>query len=119
MIRRDYPELCSNRQCRLLSGSRSSLYHTPQGESSQNLELMRRIDDLFLKYSFYGSRQMVRHLRRDGVRVGRHRARRLMRVMGLQAIYQAPWTSWILTHPLFWVIRDEIVSSGAAPILDG
>ena len=54
---------------------------------------MRRIDELFLKYPFYGSRQMVRHLWRDGVRVGRHRVRRLMRVMGLQAIYQAPRTT--------------------------
>ena len=53
----------------------------------QNLELMRRIDELFLTYPFYGSRQMVRHLWRDGIRVGRHRVRRLMRLMGLQAIY--------------------------------
>ena len=90
MIRRDHPDLSLSRQCRLLSVSRFSLYHTPQGESAENLELMRRIDELFLKYPFYGSRQMVRHLWRDGVRVGRHRARRLMRVMGLQAIYQAP-----------------------------
>ena len=97
MIRRDHPDLSLSRQCRLLSISRSSVYHTPQGESAQNLELMQRIDEVFLKYPFYGSRQMVRHLWRDGVRVGRHRARRLMRVMGLQAIYQAPWTT--TRHP--------------------
>lgn len=54
---------------------------------------MRRIDELFMAYPFYGSRQMVRHLARDGIRVGRHRVRRLMRKMGLQAIYQAPRTS--------------------------
>ena len=54
---------------------------------------MRRIDELFLKYSFYGSRQMVRQLRREGVCIGRHRVRRLMRLMGLQAIYQKPRTS--------------------------
>ena len=93
MIRRDHPELSLSRQCRLLSISRSSVYHTPPGESAQNLELMRRIDELFLKYSFYGSRQMVRHLWREGVGVGRHRVRRLMRLMGLQAIYQAPRTT--------------------------
>ena len=58
---------------------------------------MRRIDELFLKYPFYGSRQMVRQLRRDGVCVGRHRVRRLMRLMGLEAIYQAPRTS--TPHP--------------------
>ena len=54
---------------------------------------MRRIDELFLKYPFYGARQMVRHLRREGVHVGRRRAGRLMRLMGLQAIYRAPRTS--------------------------
>ena len=59
----------------------------------RNLALMRRIDKLFLDYPFYGSRQMARHLWREGVRVGRHRVRRLMRLMGLQAIYQAPRTS--------------------------
>ena len=65
MIRRDHPELSLSRQCRLLSLSRSSVYHTPQGESAQKLDLMRRIDELFLKYPFYDSRQMVRHLWRE------------------------------------------------------
>jgi len=58
---------------------------------------MRRIDELFLRCPFYGSRQMVRQLRRDGFRAGRHRVRRLMRLMGLEAIYQAPKTS--APHP--------------------
>ena len=71
MTRRDHPELSLSRQCRLLSISRSSLYHALKGESAENLGLMRRLDELFLKYPFYGSRQMVRHLWRDGVRVGR------------------------------------------------
>ncbi len=97
MIRRCHPKLSLSRQCRLLSLSRSSLYHRPKGESPQNLALMRRIDELFLNYPFYGSRQMVRHLWRDGVRAGRHRVRRLMRLMGLQAIYQAPRTT--TRHP--------------------
>ena len=97
MIRRDHPKLSLSRQCRLLSISRSSVYRTPKGASAENLELMRRIDELFLTYPFYGSRQMVRHLWRDGVRTGRHRVRRLMRVMGLRAIYQAPRTT--TRHP--------------------
>ncbi len=71
----------------------SSLYYRPKGESAETLALMRRIDELFLLYPFYGSRQMVRHLRREGVRVGRHRVRRLMRLMGIEAIYRAPRTS--------------------------
>ena len=93
MIRCDHPRLSLSRQCRLLSVSRSSLYHRPKGENAQNLGLMRRIDELFLEYPFYGSRQMVRHLWREGICVGRHRVRRLMRLMGLQAIYQAPRTT--------------------------
>ncbi len=93
MITRERPDLSLSRQCRLLSISRSSFYYAPKGESPENLALMRRIDELFLKYPFYGSRQMVRQLRRDGVRVGRQRVRRLMRLMGLEAIYQAPRTS--------------------------
>ena len=93
MIARGHPDLSLSRQCRLLSISRSAFYYTPKGESAENLNLMRRIDELFLKYPFYGSRQMVRQLRRDGVCIGRHRVRRLMRLMGLQAIYQAPRTS--------------------------
>jgi len=93
MIQRDHPDLSLSRQCEVLSISRSSFYYVLKGESPENLALMRRIDELFLKYPFYGSRQMVRQLRREGVHVGRHRVRRLMRLMGLQAIYQAPRTS--------------------------
>ena len=97
MIEPGHPGLSLSRQCRLLSISRSSFYYTPIGESPENLALMRRIDELFLKYPFYGSRQMVFRLRREGVAVGRHRVRRLMRLMGLAAIYQAPRTS--TPHP--------------------
>ena len=93
MIRRDHPDLSLSRQCRVLAISRSSFYYAPKGESVDNLALMRRIDELFLKYPFYGSRQMVRQLLREGIAVGRHRVRRLMRLMGLEAIYQAPRTS--------------------------
>ena len=93
MIARADPNLSITRQCRLLSLSRSSFYYAAKGESEANLALMRRIDELFLKYPFFGSRQMVRRLRRDGLGVGRHRVRRLMRLMGLQAIYQTPRTS--------------------------
>ena len=93
MIGRDRPGLSLSRQCGLLSISRSSFYYVLKGESPENLALMRRIDELFLKYPFYGSRQMVRRLRREDIHVGRHRVRRLMRLMGLQAIYQAPRTS--------------------------
>ena len=93
MIERGNPNLSITRQCTILSISRSSFYSATSGESEANLALMRRIDELFMKYPFYGSRQMVRQLRRAGIAVGRHRVRRLMRLMGLEAIYQAPRTS--------------------------
>ena len=97
MIRRDHPDLSLSQQCQVLAISRSSFYYRSKGESAKNLALMRRIDELFLKYPFYGSRQMVRQLRREGICVGRHRVRRLMHLMGLEAIYQAPKTS--TPHP--------------------
>jgi putative transposase len=62
MIERTNPKLSITRQCSILLISRSSFYYTPKGESRENLALMRRIDEVFLKYPFYGSRQMVRQL---------------------------------------------------------
>jgi len=93
MVVRDHPALSLSRQCRLLSIGRSSLCYEPKGESAETLALMRRIDELFLKYPFYGARRMALHLRREGVRIGRRRAARLMRLLGLQAVYRAPRTS--------------------------
>ncbi len=84
-------------QCRLLSISRSSWYYNLKGETPLNLKLMRLIDEQFLLTPYYGSRQMARHLRRQGYCVGRHRIRRLMRIMGLRAIFQEPRTS--IPHP--------------------
>ena len=81
------------RQCALLRLSRSSLYYEPKGESEENLALMRRIDELYMACPFYGSRQMARHLSREGPATGRHRVRRLMRLMGLEAVYRKPRTS--------------------------
>ena len=92
MIAPERPGLSLSRQCQILSISRSAFYYSPKGETAENLALMRRIDELFLRCPFYGSRQMVLQLGREGVHVGRHRVRRLMRLMGLEAIYQAPNT---------------------------
>ena len=67
MITRDHPGLSLSQQCQVLAISRWSFYYAPKGESPSSLALMRRLDELFLKYPFYGSRQMVRRLRREGV----------------------------------------------------
>ena len=88
-----HPRLSVVRQCTLVGISRSSHYYPARGESALNLELMRRIDRQYLATPWYGSRQMARQLRRDGYAVGRTRVRRLMRLLGLQAIYQKPRTS--------------------------
>jgi putative transposase len=93
MIDPDHAELSLSRQCRLVAISRSSLYYKPQPASEETLAMMQRIDEIYLTYPFYGSRQIMRQLHRDGHQVGRHRVRRLMRLMGLRAIYQAPKTS--------------------------
>ena len=76
MVVRGHPAPSLSRQCRLLSIGRSLLYYEPKGESAETLALMRRIDELFLKYPFCGARQPARHLRREGVRIGRRRAPR-------------------------------------------
>ena len=85
--------ISQRRQCDLLSLNRSSLYYKVRPESTENLALMRKIDEQFLQTPYYGSRQMMRHLIREGHQIGRHRVRRLMQNMGLEAIYQKPNTS--------------------------
>ena len=81
----------------MLGLARSTWYQHPKGEKVVNLDLMRRIDEQFLETPFYGSRQMQRHLNNQDIVVGRARVRRLMRKMGLMAIYQKPRTS--VPHP--------------------
>jgi putative transposase len=97
MIEASHPQLSIVLQCSLLQISRSGLYYQPVGESEPTLALMRLIDEAFLDCPYYGSRQMTRHLHRLGHQVGRNRVVRLMRKMGLRAIYQKPNTS--LPHP--------------------
>ena len=111
MIEPDGP-LSLSRQCLLLAVSRSSLYYRPKGESAENLALMRRMDELHMDYPFYGSRQMMRHLRREGVTAGRHRIRRLMRLMGMEATYRRPRTSVANSeHRIFpYLLRDLEIS---------
>jgi putative transposase len=93
MVQADHASLSIVRQCALLSISRSGFYYEPAGEDAATLALMRAIDETYLKFPFYGSRQMARHLARQGQQVGRRRVRRLMARMGLRAIYQKPRTS--------------------------
>jgi putative transposase len=102
VIRRDHPELSVSRQCKLVKLSRSAFYYTPVGVDDETLAVMNSIDRVFTKYPFFGSRQITAYLRRDGIIVGRHRVRRLMRIMGLEAIYRRPRTSQPHpAHPIY------------------
>jgi putative transposase len=92
-VKQDHPDLSVRRQCSLLSLARSVLYYQPRGESAENLKFMEIIDRQFLETPWYVSRQMARHMQREGHRCGRHRVRRLMRLMRLVPIYQEPKTS--------------------------
>ena len=93
LIKPDHPNLSIVRQCQLVSINRSGFYHRPVGETTETLALLRLIDAQFLETPWYGSRQMARHLQREGHAVGRKRIRRLMATMGLAPIYQRPRTT--------------------------
>lgn len=75
------------RQCELLELPRSTYYYEPAGESEYNLELMRLIDEQYTRAPFYGARKLTAWLRRQGHKVNRKRVQRLMRLMGIEAIY--------------------------------
>ncbi len=74
----------------MLGLNRSSLYYEPAGETSEDLRLMRRIDEQYTACPFYGTRRMTAWLVEQGEEVNRKRVQRLMRVMGLEAIYPKP-----------------------------
>jgi len=82
--------LSVNQQCELLGLARSSYYYEPQAESEYNLELMRLIDEQYIRRPFYGSRRMRDWLRGQGHQICRDRIRRLMGLMGIEAIYPKP-----------------------------
>jgi putative transposase len=93
MVDPQEPNVSIARQCRLLSIQRSTFYYRPKAVKAEDLELMRLIDQQYLKTPAWGSRSMRTHLRRLGYKVNRKRVQRLMRVMGLEAIYPKPRTS--------------------------
>ena len=81
------------RQCQLLAVPRSSVYTRRRDIAKADLELMRQIDELYLKWPFYGSRRLGEELRQRGYGSNRKRVQRLMRQMGLRAVYPKPRTS--------------------------
>jgi putative transposase len=91
LIEPSHLELSVRRQCELLGLNRSTLYYQPAPQTAENLALMRLIDEGYTRHPFKGSRRMAVWLRRQkGQEVNRKRAQRLMRLMGLEAIYPRP-----------------------------
>jgi putative transposase len=90
LIEPEHPQLSVARQCALLGLARSRWYYTPQGESAENLELMRRMDEQYTQTPFYGIRRMTAWLRQRGHAVNHKRVGRLLRLMGLEALYPKP-----------------------------
>ena len=83
-------KLSVTRQCEILELSRSGIYYMPVPVSSEDMALMRQIDEIHLMYPFYGSRKIRNELWVKGYDIGRDRVRRLMRRMGVEALYVKP-----------------------------
>ncbi len=90
MKNKDYKNISLSRQCELLNISKGTLYYEPVEIDPYNLELMDLLDRQYTETPFYGSRRMTAWLIRLGYPVNRKRVQRLMRLMGLEAIYPKP-----------------------------
>ena len=91
MVEPQNKDISIKRQCELLSLSRSSYYKHPRCERDEDTILMNAIDEIYTRLPFYGSRRISKELRRaKGIVVNRKRVQRLMRKMGLEAIYPRP-----------------------------
>jgi len=102
MIKSSNTELSITKQCKLLGVSRSTYYYQPLSESPYNLALMDLIDKKYMDMPSYGSRSMTAYLRKQGHQVNRKRVSRLMRQMGIEALYPKPKKgTWRDSHKKF------------------
>jgi putative transposase len=112
LVEPEHPELSIRRQCELLGLSRSTYYLGPARASEGDLRLMRLIDQQFLRTPFYGSRRMTVFLARSGEAVNRKRVRRLMALMGLEAVHPRPRTTLAApgarAYP--YLLRDRVLT---------
>jgi putative transposase len=111
MIDADDQKLSVSSQCRILDLNRSTYYYKKKPVKPEDLKLMRIIDEQYLKNPSWGSRSLRNHLRRLGYKINRKRVQRLMRLMGLEAIYPKPKTS--RPHPAHkvypYLLRNTVV----------
>jgi len=89
MIDKDYSLLSLKEQFELLSLSKSAYYYQPQFNNN-DFTIIKTIDQIYTKYPFYGSRKITAELKNNGQSINRKRVQRLMRIMGIEAIYQKP-----------------------------
>jgi len=90
LIEPGHPQLSQRRQCALLGVARSSLYYQAVPVRAEELQLMRLLDEQYTATPFYGIRRMTAWLRQQGYAVNRKRVGRLLRQMGIEAIYPKP-----------------------------
>jgi len=90
LVDREMSEISIRRQCQLLGLNRSNLYYESVGETEYQGVLLRRVDEIYTRYPFYGSRRIREVLRMEGYQVNRKRIQGLMADLGLEAIYPGP-----------------------------
>jgi len=112
MVTHDADAPSMRHQCELLHVSRSSLYYEAVGPDPDELEIMRKIDELHLRHPFLGSRMLTETLKRGGVAINRKRIQRLMRMMGLESCAPKPNTSKAAPeHPVYpYLLRNLRIS---------
>ena len=93
MVNKNSKRLSVRKQCELLGISRSGVYYEPAQISEENLHYMNVIDEQYTKTPYYGSPKMTVFLRQQGYSVNIKRVKRLMRLMGVSAVYPKPNTS--------------------------
>ncbi len=88
LVKKDHPNISVRRQCKLLSVNRSSIYYKENiGKMLKNEELKIKIKTIFLKIPFYGYRKVALQLQKEGQNISKNKVNRLMKEMGIQAIY--------------------------------
>ncbi|QQV08291.1 IS3 family transposase [Acinetobacter johnsonii] len=104
-------QLSVRQQSQLIQINRSTLYYKPKEISSTDWSLMRLIDEIHLDYPFMGSRMIRDMLQRQGHQIGRRKVRRLMRLMGIHALYPKPNTSKPnLAHRIFpYLLKNMVI----------
>jgi putative transposase len=108
---RDHPLLSVRRQCGMLGIARSGVYRLPRPANDDDSALLRRIDELFTRWPFLGSRRMTAMLPAEGRTINRKRVQRLMRRMGIVALGPKPRTTKPAPgHTIFpYLLRDMTV----------